>query len=482
VPHPTLGQLPLFLSQRGPARSSIPLVIVGASADGTHFVDQTGQPRLYVGDVVWGLVANGGAWNAGDYQATYNTYLGQRAAQGYSAVEVSCFSYPGANTVWTSGNENGPDWDGTNPFTTTTNPSSGFNNTFWQRRDYFFASAGRYGITVVMNVTTPWVDGTPSPFCSGWTSTQWQDFGTGLGNRYKSVPNILWIVGDDYFGGIDSNLEAWLTALRATGDTHLVSMQNFQEATSRLNIFDNTKDPNAWDEHAQYEWGYSYNVSYDVVEKAQTYTPTAADDVQGPVPPLWADGFFLASGVGGGQTDVRLERQMIWWSLSSGACGFSTGDNDIWPWASTAAAQVTGKTFYTSVMPAIAKAFGGLTDWQKLVPDTSSVLVTAGRGTHASPISSGGGGTPYTANTDNYVTASRIPDTGSGSSLAVIYCGLAMNITIDQSKMKAGYTATWLDPVNGATYAGTAGSTYNSATARGNNSAGDPDWVLVLRG
>jgi hypothetical protein len=63
----------------------------------------------------------------------------------------------------------------------------------------------------------------------------------------------------------------------------------------------------------------------------------------------------------------------------------------------------------------------------------------------------------------------------------VIYSGKALNITIDQSKMAAGYTVTWIDPVTGATFAGTPGSTYNSTTARGNNSAGDPDWVLVLK-
>jgi hypothetical protein len=315
-----------------------------------------------------------------------------------------------------------------------------------------------------------------------WTNTQWQDFGTVLGNRYKSTPNILWIVGDDYFGEFDTQLALWRTALRATGDTHLISIQLYQEATSRQDIFDLTKDPLAFCVHAEWEHGYSYNVSYDVVEKAQVYTPTAGDDVQHVVPALWADGRFLSTGVGAGQTDDRLERQMIWWALSSGACGFQTGDDNIWPWPTGAAAAVTGRTFYTSTMPAITTAFTALTGWHQLTPDTSSQLVTAGRGTHASPITSGGGGTPYTANTDNYVTASRTPDTGSGSALAVIYCGLAMNITIDQSKMRAGYTATWLDPVSGATFPGTAGSTYNSTTARGNNSAGDPDWVLVLRG
>jgi hypothetical protein len=204
--------------------------------------------------------------------------------------------------------------------------------------------------------------------------------------------------------------------------------------------------------------------------------------VQGQIPALWADGHYLNGSVDASTTETRLMRQMVWWALSSGAAGVSIGDEAVWPWASGSAAAVTGNAFHTAFIPAVSAAFRGLPGWHQLYPDTSSQLVTAGRGTHISPIVDGGSATPYIVNTDNYVTASRTPDTGSGSSLAVIYCGLAMNITIDQTKMKAGYTATWLDSANGATYAGTTGSTYNSTTARGNNSAGDPDWVLVLRG
>lgn len=485
MPHATLGHLPVFLSQHGPPREHAaggPAVIVGASADGTHFVDQHGQPRLLVGEDNWAVLANGGAWNSGDYQSAWNTYFTQRAAQGYNAVEVVWCSFPQPDASFI--NNDGRDWDGTWPFATTMDPTTAPVSTFWARRDAFFATAARYGFTVVCNTSTTWLSNTSpaAPAQASWTTGQWQAFGTFLGNRYKDTPNILWIVGDDYFGEIDTQLSAWLTSLRATGDNHLVSIQLYQEGTSRQDLFDLTKDPLAFCVHAQYEWCYSYNVSYDSIEKAQNYTPTGSDDVQHVVPPVWGDGSYLSSGVAGGQTDVRLERQLIWWALSSGAAGVSTGDNAVWGWPSTAAAAVTGISFYTSVMPAIASAFSGLPEWWKLAPDTSSLLVTAGRGTHASPITSGGSGTPYTANTDSYVTASRTPDTGSGSALAVIYCAQAMSITIDQSKMRSGYTVTWLDPVNGATFAGTPGSTYNSTTARGNNSAGDPDWVLVLRG
>lgn len=459
-------------------QSAVVPTIVGVASAGTHFVDQNGNPRLFINDNVWCLLPNGGAWSS--YQSTFDTYFQQRAAQGYTAVEVVWCSMPAVSPglVFTDGRDD----DGNYPFSTSTNPSTSPNATFWARRDYFFQSAARNGITVVMNMSTTMMNfNDPNVFQRSWTNQQWTDFGTFFGNRYKNQPNILWNCGDDYFGDFDTQFGLMRTACRAAGDTHPWSIMSYQEANSRQDIFTLQKDHLPFSVHAEYEWGYSYNVSYDVVEKAQIYTPTASDDVQHQVPAIWADGFYLASGTSG-TTDVRLERQMIWWALSSGACGVGVGDNDTWTWPSTAAAQITGKSFYTSVMPAITSAFGGLTGWHLLAPDTSSQLVTAGRGTHATAIASGGSGTPYIGNTDTYVTASRTPDGGSGSSLAVIYSGKALNITIDQSKMVAGYTVTWIDPVSGATFAGTPGSTYNSTTARGNNSAGDPDWVLVLRG
>jgi hypothetical protein len=451
-------------------------VIVGAAAAGTHFVDQNGNPRLMVGEDNWSLLANGGAW--GTYTTVWNSYFTSRQAQGYNTIEVSWASFSNPNVAFV--HTDGADWDGTYPFATTNDPTTTPTTTFWTRRDQFFSIAASYGFTVVCNFSTPSLDLTPAAAQKTWTTAQWQAFGTFIGNRYKNQQNILWICGDDYFGEVDTAMSACLTNMRATGDNHLVSIQVYQEATSRQDLSTLTKDPLPFSVHAQYEWVYTYNVSYDGIEKGQNYVPTGSDDVQHIVPTVWGDGFYLASGTSG-STDVRLERQMIWWALSTGACGFTTGDNDIWPWASTSAGFVTSKSFYTSVIPAIVTAFSNLPGWHLLAPDTANALVTAGRGTKQGPITSGGGGTPYIGNTDTYVTASRTPDSGSGSSLAVIYSGKALNITIDQTKMVTGYSVLWIDPVNGATSAGTPGSTYNSATAKGNNSAGDPDWVLVLK-
>ena len=70
-------------------------------------------------------------------------------------------------------------------------------------------------------------------------------------------------------------------------------------------------------------------------------------------------------------------------------------------------------TFWSTVIPAIGTAFQRLTNWNLLRPDTSSQLVTSGRGTHTT------GQQDYYSyqDTDNYVTASRTPN----GSLAVIF-------------------------------------------------------------
>ena len=139
--------------------------------------------------------------------------------------------------------------------------------------------------------------------------------------------------------------------------------------------------------------------------------------------------------------------------------------------------------FFVHTAGHIFTAVSSLLRWWKLLPDLAGTFITAGGGT---PRASDTFNTDHDdygdATTDSFVTASVAPD----GSLALIYLSHASTITIDQSKLQAGYTAKWIDPDSGASYAGTAGATYNSGAADGskpvNNSVGDPDWVLALVG
>ena len=445
------------------------LYITGVSADGTYFVDQNNNPRLYFGEDIWALAPQAGVWNSGNYQSTFDTYFAQRAGQGYTAAEVCLVSSGDLNVNCTY--FTGQDWDGEWPFSGSFDPTTTPNETFWARRDYMFDSAMARGITVQPNF--PGVG--PSSAAASWTDPQWAAYGTFLGTRYASQPNILWICGDGNFGAYNAGLSTWLAAARAAGDTHPISYQGIDETSSRLGFgSDNTgADPEPFMVNAQFDWIYTYNTSYQGCVAACTLEPSGADVVQGRIPVVWGDGNYLGSSHTAPQTDAHMEQNLIWWALTSGACGISTGDNDTFAWSSSASGYVTSKAFYNTTMPAITSFWNGLTGWQKLRPDSTSALVTSGRGTQTPAISTTGA--PYTTNNDNYVTAAYAAD----GSLAVIYCGVPFSITINQAKMTPGYGAYWVDPMTGAKTATTAGSAYNSGPL-GNNSGGFADWALVL--
>ena len=452
------------------ASASSPLYISGLGTTASPmgcFVDQSGDPMLYVGEDNWSLMCYAGQWTGGNYEADIDAYFAVRAAQGYNAVEVSMFSCPQPD-LWSGAPTDGSDADGTYPFASKTDPSSGFNNAFWIKRDYLLTSALAHGFVVQFNVTTPSSEDTGS-LVYNWTTQQWTDYGTGLGNRYKGSANLLWIFGDDYFGDHDAGFTACLAAMRAAGDNHPVSIQNYQESTSRTDI-DNDSVKSWGNAYATWSWLYTYNVTYDGMLVAWNENNLGET---GLLPTVWGDGFYLATGTTG-ITDFDVERRMIWWALTTGARGFTTGDNDIFPWSSNALSLCSSKTFYSAQMPAIVSTFKNLTGWYLLQPDSASQLVTGGRGTKSPPIPSSSD--YYTSDADSYVTAARVPD----GSLAVIYCAHPMSITIDETQMTTGYTATFVDPASGATHPTTPGPTFN-ATPLGNNSAGDHDWLLILQ-
>ena len=452
---------------------------LGGTPGAGWFTDSNGHPKLWVATETWGLPINAGQWNGsggGTVDQDYDNFFSQRAAQGFTV----CMTDP----VWTSHNTayNGDTWDGLTPLVGgSTDPSSaGLNSTFWARIDYMFSSAASNGITIGLDIANIGDDtGLSGQWQNSWTTTQWQAWGALVGARYKSTPNLIWLVGNDMFSPYsDTVLAAVYTGVTGTGDTHMWGAWYNAECTSRYDTSTNTAEP--WGtSYSAFNFGYTYNCGYWVTEYA--YEEIADEGASTLLPVIWGDGFFWngSSGSGYDSTQDRALRQEWWWCLASGARGVLGEAENVYPWSvGSCVTAVTGDWFFANNALNIVTAFTGLTGWYKLIPDTSSALVTAGRGTRASGYSSGGGGGQYEpAFTNNYVAASKTPD----GSLAVLYLPASTTITINQALLTAGYTATWVDPVSGAKTAATPGSTYNS-TAKGSNSQGDPDWVLVFQG
>ena len=478
-----------------------PAYIAGLAGSGYNswFKDQYGNPKLMLLEQAWALPWNAGRWNSGGattYQTDMDAYFAARASQGYTSWYGIAWGNTHVDSTALSG---GRSWDGVFPLNINGTPGAiatgsetvTLNSTFWARIDYLFATAATYGISCVLNVMFRYAMA-QSGGCLDvgvWTNTNTQGtaFGAALAARYPQAtyPHVFWFFGDDDDGPNDSFYQAILTGMQGAGDTRaLISIEQFTNTNCHIEFDNKTSFSGSFGApNATYNWVYSYDAPYFGCEDSYAEGGTFPH-----IPAVYGDGVYY--GDLAGQTNQVVQRQVrnfTWWALSSGSRGFpcTSGPSDIgvgptefWQWPSDAVARLTtdpNGTFTTSTVGAIASFFSGLADWNKLIPDTGNVFITAGRGTRGT--CDGAGGVFNFRNTSTYVSGSVTP---SGS-LAVIYCKAAMSITIDQTKVAAGYTATWVDPVSLATQSTATGSTYASS-GLGNNSAGDPDWVLVLQG
>jgi Protein of unknown function (DUF4038) len=438
------------------------------------FVDQYANPKLWVASETWALLVRAGEWSAGaggTWQQDITNFMSQRSAQGVTVCMLDVLCGPNCDGP----NASGATWDSVSPFTSGGDPTTGLNSTFWTRVDWLFSQAQLYGISIGF-VFNAYDFSTGYAFAS-WTTTQCQAYGAAVASRYAAFTNLVWLFGNDgYPGSNDTQFSAFLTGIKGTGDTHLVGAWWEAEYTSRY-----TTDTNvaaSWGiTYSQFNFTYTYNATYFVMEYA--YAETASPDSQAYLlPAIWGDGLFYQ---GGGtlayySPNDRAERQATWWTLADGARGILSEAEGIWPWGSTSPGYALTCWFFVYNLPAICTYFQSLTEWWKLIPDLSSALVTAGRGTKVAGLASGGSGGSYSTFTNAWVAASKTPD----GTLAVCYLPNATTITVNTALLASGWTATWVDPINCAVSSAGSGPTFNS-TAKGSNSQGDPDWVLVFQ-
>ncbi len=429
---------------------------IAGSGTTSYFVDQYNQPILLRAVSIWMLFSHAGRWS-GTFESTVDTAIDDLAVMGAKALMIKTFGH----TTFGSTNDTGQTHDGITPFVA--GDISAFNDTFWDRIDYLLNSAAAAGITVLVNMAHATSDLASGGILDGETSTAMGNYGTALGTRYKDFPNLIWMMGGDYFDTLNTQLTALVNGIQGAGDTHLVSVQNFAESTSRKTL-DTNATLNTGTDNADFNFVYSYNVAYDGVNHAFSEAS--------PVPAGWMDGFYDQNNAG----SRKLLRDQFWWCLSSGGRGGMYGSEALWQWNSGAAAALPTQTFLANDLAGIWDGFAGLTGWHQLVPDTNNSFLTAGRGTHAASYTSGGGGDQYTPADpqDGYVTAAVTPD----GSLAMVYFPIDTTVTMDDTELVASDEVFWMDPITGATTAETIAGTYSPT---GTNSLGGADRVLVFR-
>jgi len=425
------------------------------SGDGRYVVDSNNVPFLIIGDSPHSILAN-----LNNADAT--TYLTDRGQRGFNAlwIELLCDSY-----TFGYGDEGTPhygkDANGDDPFTATL--AGGYydltapNEAYWSHVDFIVQTAAANGLQCLF---TPLDQG-------GWSQTsitngvaRCTQYGQFLGNRYRNSPNIIWNLGNDFQNWRNQQYEAPILAIvdgiRSTDPNHLITIEldyPVSESQDDANFIPRINTNGV----------YTYYPTY-----AETYVAYNKPTI---MPVLFLEENYENEANQGELGTPFVLRHQEYWSLTAGAlAGHMYGsywiDRFDPAWQQHLSSQCVTelgyfKNFFTSI------------NFQALEPDQSHSLLTAGYGTYDDS-------NVHLSQVD-YATAAKSSD----GSLAVIYTPVAHTLTVALGNFSGLVTAKWFDPTN-ATLQTVAGSPFpnqgsHNFTTPGDNSRGDPDWVLLLQ-
>jgi len=162
------------------------------SPDKTYLVNTlTNQPVFITGDTAYALAVQ--LASDSDIEA----YLANRQAKGINLIWAALVDYGFHADAKTENDDAGNNpWSGGADFT----GMSGA-NAYWAHVDYVLQRAAAHGITVLAGTGfTATFNRTDSPYYTTMAKSSdatLKAYGAFLGNRYKSFPNIIWLMGGD---------------------------------------------------------------------------------------------------------------------------------------------------------------------------------------------------------------------------------------------------------------------------------------------
>jgi hypothetical protein len=433
-----------------PAPSIYPLVVSGRWVN-----TALGTPFYLNGDAAWSLPVN-------IPTSEVQLYMADRVAKGVNAILLSMIEHKFTDQT--------PAWVnrlGDNPFTSTisaNNPDfTTPNEAYWSHVDYVIQMAGLYGLTVLAAPCYLGFDETNGD--EGWSTvvvangtTRMTTYGSFLGNRYKTFPNIIWVMGGDAVPNSPTDLT-----------THVNNLANAIKTADTVHLMTAHPAPGSMSMTSYNQSWLDINVAYPT-DNADLTTRVRAAYQQASAKPI-----FMIEGQYGNEhsmTDILLRIQM-YQSVLGGGLGHIYGQDPTWYFGNNAgtSANSTGFANTTGVdWRNVMSNFGAnfLTYVQRLqaarplntlTPDYSHTRVTSGFGTD---------GVTYA------------PAVYSSNILAAYTNGVAL--TVDKSQFtSATFNLNWYNVRDGSTTAGTAVSMGSGSQAfTPPTTGGGNDWVLLL--
>jgi hypothetical protein len=436
--HPRVGTLQVAASPQ--AGYVYPLKL---SSNRRYLVDQRGRPFMIVGDSPQAMIGNLTLQDAA-------TFIADRKAAGFNSllVDLLCAKYTGCR-------DDGSTIEGVKPFTTPGDLSTP-NPAYFARAEKFIRLAASAGMVVFLDPIET----------GGWLGTLKSNgaakdyaYGRFLGRRFKSLPNIVWMSGNDFQTWSDPADDAVVLAvargIRSVGTSQLQTIElNFLVSASR--------DDPRWQPIVGLDAAYTYAPTYAEVLKEYNRRPSV------PVFMVEAGYEFEQNSAAISPGEPATLRRQEYWSMLSGATGQFYGNHYTWQFADGWKEKLD--TPGSTQIGYLVKLFSGR-PWYRLVPDQTHKLVTDGYGTSSStgPVDS-----------SDYVTTAVTPD----GTLAISYLPAGGTISVDLGRLAGPVNAQWYDPSNGS-YEPVSGSPFPNSgrvdfTSPGKNADGDTDWVLVL--
>lgn len=289
--------------------------------------------------------------------------------------------------------------------------------------------------------------------------TKCKQYGEWIANRYKHLPNLIWVSGGDH-NPIAAEI-AFAKAIASVDTTHLHTFHAHPGKSSGERF-----KGEAWHTlSAAYtyfpalamntEWMYKHVYAMMYEEKLYKYH----------MPCILIESAYEKERY----TTAQTIRRQVYWALLGGASGQVYGHRDTYP--------VNKKVMTALDDPGaesmgIFKKFTETIPWYKMEGDWPHTLFLSGRG-NFNPTEYPGG--------EDYAAAAFTED----STLAILYMPTYRQVGVNMSRFKSSVTAQWFDPSSGE-YKNVTGNFANKGIRHFtptsfNNARGYNDWVLVLK-
>jgi hypothetical protein len=297
-----------FLLPREGESQNLPWLRV--SDDRQYIVTENGQPFIWLGATAWEMIHR-----LNREEITW--YLEDCASKGFTVIQtVVLAELDGLNT---------PNAYGDRPLTE--NDPSRFNEAYFNHVDFAIRKASELGLYIGLLPT--WGDKFNKKWGVGpeiFTPSNAEIYGELIARRYLGFSNIIWILGGDRIPENETHsliVRAMAKGIRKIDTKHLITYhpwggviasQHFDDPWLDLDMFQTTHDRRARD--------------FEFVAKARTLSPgrpiingepryeNIPDRLDGQARFGWMDDSDVRSGA--------------YWTMLSGAAGYTYGCNDIW--------------------------------------------------------------------------------------------------------------------------------------------------------